>query len=276
MGERRRVGFVEPIIVRLPGVRGGNQNEVAGAVVVESEVSQPVAVNDVGNPFFPLKQLRDFCYIFRAAVLQIHMRELMIRRGKRRRVGEVDEFFFSCQLFLRHAGNVMDVRVGNACFRNRFQQSGVAQNPVGICYMVNGNDGILAGEKPNEVFLSVDGGHFVDKFPDQIVVLVQRRHHLRAVRSEFLGFVVGVRQIDVEERRPLRLSKIDGGIDRPCIGNDVGHRPPPVHQRKIAVFVAQHSVKRFRARPAPQRFRPVRIVNRGGRADVVRFAELGM
>ena len=116
---------------------------------------------------------------------------------------------------------------------------------------------------------------------DQLADLgVQFRHRLLgrfAVGARFLSRVVQVRQVDVEEIRPVRAGQ--RRLPTSTIHArrlDAGERAPKVVQRKMAQFGLQLVIQRVGPREAPGRFAAVGIVHRRGRADVVCAAALAV
>ncbi len=85
-----------------------------------------------------------------------------------------------------------------------------------------------------------------------------------------------MRQVDVTEPRLELLGTHHSRVDDPGCGLDVGQRAPEVHQGKVPDAVAEFSVQLSRHSVAPQRLRPVRVVDRSGGADVVGFCSLAV
>ena len=141
--------------------------------------------------------------------------------------------------------------------------------------MIDRRDGVFAGDDP-EQFLIVGLGHAGGEPTDHVIQFGHGRLGRGALGTGPLGGVVERRQIDVEEIGLPAPRSDHGRVSDPRGRLDVGHRPPVVHQREMPQRIAQLAVKLRWACIAPERFRAVGIVNRGGRADEIGLAALAV
>ena len=110
------------------------------------------------------------------------------------------------------------------------------------------------------------------QLPNLLIQLHHRPLRLGTVRPVLLRRIIQMRQIDIEEIRPLLAGGDDCRIDNPRGAVDVRQRSPKMFQRKIAQPITQLAIHFRRPRVAPERFAAVGIVNRRRRANQIGIA----
>src|SRR5205823_5891877 len=117
-------------------------------------------------------------------------------------------------------------------------------------------DRILARDEPERSFLpwrqaAIRFAETGDEAAQGLVEIDERLLRLGTVRSGLLPSVIEMRQIDVEEIRPLAPRQMQRRIDDPGRRFDVCHGTPKMLERKMPQRVAQLAIQLRRPRVAP-------------------------